>query len=117
MFLWLDSVIKNLKGPSRPINPENNRIFLVASLQEVDYVLFNQNTPETIESSELDYIKSVSLLKPDFFCINNDNNFLELNKKAVERLGINFVTMNRDVPKGIIPTSTTKILDKLKKTT
>jgi len=34
-----DIVISKLKGPGRPINPENNRMYLVAALQEVDYAI------------------------------------------------------------------------------
>ena len=112
--LGRNSVIKKLKGKDRPINPENNRILLIAALQDVDYVLFNKETPETIESAELDYIESVSLLRPDIFCINSDNNFLDLNRREVERLGAKFTIMNRDLPEDITPNSTTNILKKLK---
>ena len=31
-----DQVITELKGPCRPVNPENNRVYLVAAFQEVD---------------------------------------------------------------------------------
>lgn len=41
-----DDSVKRLKGPSRPINPENARAHVLAALQFVDYVvLFNEDTP------------------------------------------------------------------------
>ncbi|HLC77871.1 MAG TPA: adenylyltransferase/cytidyltransferase family protein [Candidatus Nanoarchaeia archaeon] len=111
--LGRDSVIKRLKGDNRPINSENNRLFFLAALQDVDYVILDDDTPQTIESAELDYIENLILLKPDLFCINNDNPRLDLNKKAVENLGIMVEVMNRDLPEGINPTSTSQIIDKL----
>ncbi|MDL2231058.1 D-glycero-beta-D-manno-heptose 1-phosphate adenylyltransferase [Bacteroidales bacterium OttesenSCG-928-L19] len=41
-----DDSVKRLKGPSRPINPENARAHVLVALQFVDYVvLFNEDTP------------------------------------------------------------------------
>ncbi|NLC27578.1 MAG: D-glycero-beta-D-manno-heptose-7-phosphate kinase [Campylobacteraceae bacterium] len=41
-----DSSVKNLKGPSRPINPQNDRAFVLAGLSFVDYVVvFEESTP------------------------------------------------------------------------
>ncbi len=48
-----DSSVKRLKGESRPINPEYDRAYLLASLQCVDYVvIFEEDTP-------LDLIRAV----------------------------------------------------------
>jgi rfaE bifunctional protein nucleotidyltransferase chain/domain len=44
-----DSSVKKLKGESRPINDENARAMLLASLVFVDaVVIFNEDTPEKI---------------------------------------------------------------------
>lgn len=41
-----DQSIRRIKGENRPIVPENQRAFLVASLKAVDYVtLFDEDTP------------------------------------------------------------------------
>ncbi len=41
-----DSSVKRIKGEKRPIVPENERAFIIASLKSVDFViLFNEDTP------------------------------------------------------------------------
>lgn len=44
-----DDSVRRLKGPSRPVNDENARSVLLASLSFVDaVVLFNEDTPEEL---------------------------------------------------------------------
>lgn len=44
-----DASVKRLKGPSRPVNSQYDRAFLLASLACVDFViLFDEDTPETL---------------------------------------------------------------------
>ena len=44
-----DDSVRRLKGPSRPINGEKERAFVLASLSFVDYVvLFEEDTPENL---------------------------------------------------------------------
>ena len=41
-----DSSVSKLKGPNRPINSENDRAYILAALESVDYVVkFNEDTP------------------------------------------------------------------------
>ncbi|HCM42167.1 MAG TPA: D-glycero-beta-D-manno-heptose 1-phosphate adenylyltransferase [Candidatus Omnitrophica bacterium] len=41
-----DSSVRSYKGPGRPVNPEKDRLFVLAALQCVDYVvLFSDSTP------------------------------------------------------------------------
>jgi len=41
-----DMSVKRLKGESRPINPQNDRAFILAALESVDYVvIFDEDTP------------------------------------------------------------------------
>lgn len=41
-----DSSVKKLKGPTRPINPENDRAELLCELSCVDYtIIFDENSP------------------------------------------------------------------------
>ncbi|MFA7288693.1 MAG: D-glycero-beta-D-manno-heptose 1-phosphate adenylyltransferase [Melioribacteraceae bacterium] len=41
-----DSSVKKIKGEKRPIVPENERAFIIASLKSVDFViLFDEDTP------------------------------------------------------------------------
>ena len=44
-----DDSVRRLKGPTRPINEEKERAFVLASLAFVDYItLFEEDTPENL---------------------------------------------------------------------
>lgn len=44
-----DASVKRLKGPSRPINDENSRKYVLESLKPVDFVeIFDEDTPLTL---------------------------------------------------------------------
>lgn len=58
-----DSSVRDLKGESRPITPENERAEIVASLECVDYVtIFQDATP----------IKSLQDLQPPYYVKGGD---------------------------------------------
>jgi D-beta-D-heptose 7-phosphate kinase/D-beta-D-heptose 1-phosphate adenosyltransferase len=44
-----DDSVRRLKGPSRPVNPEDDRAFVLAGLEAVDaVVLFGEDTPRDL---------------------------------------------------------------------
>ena len=51
-----DDSVRRLKGPSRPVNPEEDRAYVLGALESVDYVvLFSDDTPyELIRAIEPD---------------------------------------------------------------
>jgi len=53
-----DSSVEAIKGPSRPVVPQNERAYIMASLDMVDYVtIFDEETPlELIEHIEPDIL-------------------------------------------------------------
>lgn len=58
-----DQSIQKIKGPSRPINPEDDRAIVLAALACVDYVvLFNEQTP----------LRLIEALKPDVLVKGSD---------------------------------------------
>ncbi len=58
-----DSGIKRLKGDSRPIVPQDERSFLLASLESVDYVVvFDEDTPWDL----------IKLIQPDVLVKGGD---------------------------------------------
>lgn len=58
-----DDSVRRLKGPSRPINNQDDRAEVIASLNSVDYViLFNEDTPVDI----------LSKIKPDIHTKGGD---------------------------------------------
>ncbi len=51
-----DASVRRLKGPSRPVNPQQARAAVLAALESVDYVaVFNEDTP----------LKLIEALRPD----------------------------------------------------
>jgi D-glycero-beta-D-manno-heptose 1-phosphate adenylyltransferase len=96
-----DSSVANIKGPSRPINNQNDRAMILASLLFVDAViLFSEDTP----------LKLIEKINPDFLIKGNDYTGKEI-------VGYDFVKSNGgkiitiDLVQGY---STTNIIEKLK---
>ncbi|MGB9746823.1 MAG: adenylyltransferase/cytidyltransferase family protein [Bacteroidales bacterium] len=105
-----DRVVEQLKGPGRPVNPEQNRLYLVAALEEVSYAVLNDTR---IEEGKIDFRHILELLRPDVFVLNDDDTAIEPKKKLCERLGIDLRFVKREVPHELEPTSTTRIIDKI----
>lgn len=63
VFLNSDSSVKKLKGAERPIVPENERAFVLAGLESIDYIcVFDQQTP----------CEMISCTHPDIFVKGGD---------------------------------------------
>lgn len=96
-----DDSVRRLKGPTRPINGENERAFVLAALACVDYVtLFEEDTPEEL----------IKVVRPDVLVKGGDYTLDNI-------VGADFVTQNG----GIVTTipfvegfSSTRIIEKLK---
>lgn len=96
-----DDSVRRLKGPTRPINGENERAFVLAALACVDYVtLFEEDTPEEL----------IKVVRPDVLVKGGDYTLDNI-------VGANFVTQNG----GTVTTipfvegfSSTRIIEKLK---
>lgn len=58
-----DRSVRSLKGPSRPVVPENDRAELIAALEMVDYVIL---------FDELEPIRLIEQLKPDVLVKGGD---------------------------------------------
>lgn len=105
-----DKVIAQLKGPGRPVNPENNRLYLVAAMQDVDYAVLND---EHLSEGKIDFQEIIQLLRPDIFILNEDDNGLEEKHRLCDRIGTKIELVSRIVPAELDPTSTTRIIDKI----
>ncbi len=58
-----DAGVKKLKGPTRPVQTENDRAEILAALGSVDFtILFGEETPERI----------IQLIKPDILAKGGD---------------------------------------------
>ncbi|MBT31457.1 MAG: hypothetical protein CMO01_17515 [Thalassobius sp.] len=105
-----DKIIEQLKGIGRPVNPENNRVFLVASIGDVDYAVLNG---EELGEGKIDFMNILDALKPDIFVINDDDSGIDFKKNLCKNLSIEPKTVSRVVPEELIPTSTTNIINKI----
>jgi cytidyltransferase-like protein len=105
-----DSVISELKGPGRPVNPENNRLYLVAALHEVDYAVLNGSE---IKPGKIDFENIIEKLRPDFFILNDDDSAVEHKQALCKRYGVKIEFVPRIVPPELEATSTTRIIDKI----
>ena len=97
-----DTSVKKLKGPTRPIQNENDRAEILAALECVDAtIIFNEETPERI----------IKLIKPDVLVKGGD-------WKVDQIVGSDFVLANGGTVKSlqfIEGRSTTKIIEKSSK--
>ncbi|MBP1669153.1 MAG: ADP-heptose synthase, D-beta-D-heptose 7-phosphate kinase / D-beta-D-heptose 1-phosphate [Bacteroidetes bacterium] len=105
-----DEIISRLKGPGRPVNPENNRLYLVASLQDVDYAVLNDSQ---LSAGKIDFQEVMQELHPDVFVLNSDDTGIEEKKELCDRLGTKMEFVQRIVPPELELTSTTRIIDKI----
>ena len=96
-----DDSVRRLKGPTRPINGEKERAFVLASLAFVDYItLFEEDTPENL----------IKVVQPDVLVKGGDYTIDQI-------VGADFVMQNG----GTVTTipfvegySSTKIIEQLK---
>jgi cytidyltransferase-like protein len=103
-----DKVIQQLKGPGRPVNPENNRLYLVAAMHDVDYAVLNG---DTVEEGKIDFREVFQALKPDYFVLNDDDSAIKEKEQLCSTTGSHILFVTRVVPPELKATSTTKIID------
>lgn len=106
-----DKIISELKGPGRPVNPENNRAYLVAALEDVNYAVLNDTH---LSKGKIDFKDVVQKLRPDVFVLNDDDSGISEKKELCDSLGIKIEFVSRIVPPELEATSTTRIIDKIK---
>jgi rfaE bifunctional protein nucleotidyltransferase chain/domain len=99
-----DSSVRNLKGPGRPINSEDDRAFVLAGLACVDGVcIFREPTA----------MQFLELVRPDVYAKGGDYTIDTINqdeRRLVERLGGKVVVLP-----GVPGQSTTALLEKISK--
>lgn len=99
-----DSSVRELKGPSRPINSEDTRAEILSSLSFVDYVMiFPESSP----------VKYLSVFKPEVYSKGGDYTLERIDtneKRIVESYGGKIVLI--DVGEDI---STTKLIERIRK--
>ncbi len=98
-----DKSIKELKGPSRPINNEETRSEILSSLEPIDFVfVFNDKTAENI----------LKKIKPEIYAKGGDYTIDTINQD--ERKIIEGYSGKIFILKGIPNVSTTKLINQMK---
>lgn len=105
-----DQTLTTLKGPGRPVNPEINRLYLVAALTDVDYAVLNDHK---IGAGKIDFEDVMKALRPDVFVLNQDDSAISEKQLLCEQTGTKIEFVGREVPPELIPTSTTHIINKI----
>lgn len=105
-----DETLRQLKGPGRPVNPQNNRVYLVAAMEDVDYAVLND---DEIGEAKIDFKQVLTDLRPDIFILNDDDSSIEPKKKLCDQLGVKIEFVAREVPEELLPTSTSNIINKI----
>lgn len=93
--------------PGRPINPDFNRLFLVAAMQPVDYAILGD---DEYYGKKIDCVGVCNRIKPNVLIVNDDDNGLAEKQDFCGQRGIRMVTLSRTVPDFLTPTSTTEII-------
>lgn len=107
-----DEPIKKQKGPGRPVNPENNRLFLVASLGCVDYAILGE---KNMLPGKIDFYNIIKNLRPDVFVLNDNDSAIKEKRELCNKLNIELKLVKRTVPKFLKAVSSTEIIEKINK--
>ena len=102
------SNIAGLK-PGRPINPDFNRLFLIAALESVDHVTLGDRA---YTDGKIDCVDFCDRYSPAVYVVNDDDSALEAKRAFCQTRGIQLQTVTRTVPEFLSPTSTTDIIQK-----
>jgi rfaE bifunctional protein nucleotidyltransferase chain/domain len=105
VLLESDANIKKRQGNNRPINNAHSRQIIVSSIKSVDYVI-----PLKGVTSDLEYDRLMSQIKPDVVAITEGDSQTEKRKIQCEETG----TKLKTVIKLIDNNSTTALINKIK---
>lgn len=97
--------------PGRPINPDANRLYLVAALEAVDFAILGD---ENYTQSKIDCVGVCDLVQPAVYIVNDDDSGLEEKMAFCQKRNMELVTVSRVVPKFLQATSTTKIINAIR---
>jgi len=104
-----DRTVRAKKGAGRPVNPQANRVYLVANLRSTDYAVL---TDDLVDGSDVREI--LPLLRPDVYALTeNDDEAIAADVPLCRALGIEVVIVRREVPGELTASSTTDILARL----
>jgi len=101
-----DSSVRSIKGPSRPVVPQDERAYIMASLDMVDYVtIFDEETPREL----------IEYLEPDILVKGGDwSEDSVVGRESVKKSGGKVVIVPQfNASSTDHPASTTNIIEKI----
>jgi rfaE bifunctional protein nucleotidyltransferase chain/domain len=104
-----DETVRTLKGASRPIIPEDNRMFLVDSLKTVDYTILNHEITE----ASIDFDKILKILEPDILFVIEDDLQIPLKRTYANQYNCALKILERTLPRKLKKMSTTETLQRI----
>ncbi len=108
-----DSVIRKIKGPGRPVNFQNNRVFLVAAVGNVDYAILGGEA-ENMKNGKIDFYEIIKNLKPNMLILNDDDSSVKEKNKLCKDSNVELKVVKRFVPSFLDSVSSTKIIGQIK---
>jgi D-beta-D-heptose 7-phosphate kinase/D-beta-D-heptose 1-phosphate adenosyltransferase len=108
-----DSAIRENKGEGRPVNSQNNRAFLVASIENVDYAIIGEEA-EDMRPGKIDFYNIMKELKPDVFILNNDDSAVEQKRELCKEFNVELKLVERTVPDFLKGVSSTGIIKQIR---
>lgn len=103
-----DETIRELKGEGRPVADMQYRASMLASLVPVDFAVLQEEPLSMPE--RINFEKLLSVLRPDFFAVNNTDKSVEYKRQLAVKYGSELKIV--DVEQAAI-TSTTEIIGKI----
>lgn len=103
-----DVCVRELKGPTRPINNERFRARMIAALGVVDHVIISR------EMGIMDHNQMLALLRPNIYVVPGTDRMLKEKRALVAETGGRLITCRRLPPANLRGgISTTKIIEQL----
>jgi cytidyltransferase-like protein len=108
-----DLAIRAQKGEGRPVNVQNNRVYLTASIENVDYAIIGSTALE-MKPGKIDYYEIAKQLKPDILILNDDDSAVVEKQEFCKEFGIEIKFVKRFVPEFLKSVSSTKIIEHIR---
>jgi cytidyltransferase-like protein len=108
-----DTVVRQNKGPHRPIFNEHLRMKMIDSLKPVDYVILDNISDEI--GHPLDGVERVLAdLRPDAYVVNDDAFDIPYREKIAKKHGVKLIKLSRAAPPEFEGISASSIIKKIK---
>ncbi|MDP3697466.1 MAG: adenylyltransferase/cytidyltransferase family protein [Candidatus Taylorbacteria bacterium] len=108
-----DMMLRRHKGKGRPVLNQHVRLKTIDALKPVDYCFLDESTHR---DHLLGVIEEVfKRLRPDIYVINQDTFDVEYRKMLAKKYGVKMKILKRTAPPEFENISTSKIIDKIKK--